>query len=81
MNKLSVENNESYRSERHATGFFFTLSIAKDNVLEMRVPWKTMSSSQFIHHLDELWLTKKKNEFGKIKDGGIKNYVRIKNNT
>lgn len=22
MNKLSVENNESYRSERHATGFF-----------------------------------------------------------
>ena len=38
MNKLSVENNESYRSERHATGFFFTLSIAKDNVLEMRVP-------------------------------------------
>ena len=60
--------------------FFFTLSIAKDNVLKMRVPWKTMSSSQLIHHLDELWLTKK-NGFGKIKDSGIKNYVRIKNNT
>ena len=80
MNKLSVENNESYRGERYATGFFFTLSIAKDNVLEMRVPWKTMSSSQLTHHLDELWLTKKKG-FGKIKESGIKNYVRIKNNT